>query len=428
VLYDLPKEAMSNRDPTYQELQDRLAQAEAILTALRSGEVDAVISYSAGLLLCVQEVEAALREGEARYRSLFEHSVDAILLTATDGRILMTNPAACRLFGWTAEELDHLLEETLVNYIDPKTMAGWAAWDRAGQFHGELTYLRRDGSTFIGETCSATFGEQNGEKKTTVIIRDVTKRKRAEAAVLEAQAELARITRALTIGELAVSMSHELNQPLGAIVNNGAACLRLLDEAAEAPAETREALSEIIEDARRASAILARVRKLSNQSSYERTRVRLQDVVDQTLAQAQRDLAERRITLRTELPEDLPSVAGDRIQLQQVLFNLVMNAIDAVDGVEERRRIVKITGRPDELGAEPAVLIAVQDFGCGFKSEDGERLFEPFYTTKTGRMGMGLRISRSIAETHGGRLWAQANADAGATFFLALPAETSAAS
>jgi C4-dicarboxylate-specific signal transduction histidine kinase len=319
-------------------------------------------------------------------------------------------------------------EEALVHHAVPKTTTAWAARLRAGQFQGELTYVRKDRRTFTGETSSATFGEQNGEQKTTVIIRDVTERKLAEAVVLETQAELARITRALTVGELAVSMSHELNQPLGAIVNNGAACLRLLDEAAGAPAEAREALSEIIEDARRASAILARVRTLSSQSSYERTRVRLQDVVDQALAQAQRDLAESGITLRSELPEDLPSVAGDRVQLRHVLLNLVMNAVEAVDGVEERRRIVKITGRPDELGDDPAVLITVQDLGCGFKPEDSELLFEPFYTTKTGRMGMGLRISRSIAETHGGRLWAQANADAGATFLLALPAETSAAS
>jgi PAS domain S-box-containing protein len=419
---------MSNGDPTYQELQDRLAQTEAILTALRNGEVDAVISHSSVLLLCVQEVEAALREGEARYRSLFEYSVDAILLTAMDGRIMMANPAACRLFGWTADELAHMREEALVNHADAKTTVAWGARVRAGQFQGEVTYVRRDGSTFVGETSAATFGEQNGEKKSTVIIRDVTERKRAGAAVLEAQAELARITRTLTVGELAVSMSHELNQPLGAIVNNGAACLRLLDEAAGAPAEAREALSEIIEDARRASAILARVRKLSNRSSCEMTRVRLQDVLDGALALAQRQLTERRITVQAKLPEDLPSVAGDRAQLQQVLLNLVTNAIDAVDGMEEQRRILKIAGRAGKLGNDQAVLIIVQDLGCGFKSEDSELLFEPFYTTKTSRMGMGLRISRSIAETHGGRLWAQANADAGATFLLALPAETSAAS
>ena len=417
---------MSNGDPTYQELQDRLAQTETILAALRSGEVDAVIGHSAVLLLCVHEVEAALREGEARYRSLFEHSVDAILLTSTDGRILMANPAACRLFGWTADELAHMREEALADHTDSKTTVAGAARVRTGQFQGEVTYLRRDGSIFVGETSAATFDEQNGEQKTTVIIRDVTERKRAEAAIHEAQAELARTARALTVGELAVSMSHELNQPLGAIVNNGAACLRFLDKAAGVPAaQAREAMSDIIEDARRASAMLARLRKLSNQSSCERICLRLQDIVDQTIAQAQPELAARRITFRIELPEDLPSVAGDRVQLQQVLLNLVTNAIDSMDGVEERRRIVKITGRPDELGNEPAVLITVQDLGCGFKPEDSELLFEPFYTTKPGRIGMGLRISRSIAETHGGRLWAQANADAGATFFLTLPAEIS---
>jgi PAS domain S-box-containing protein len=419
---------MSNGDPTFRELQDRLAQTEAILTALRNGEVDAVISHSSVLLLCVQEVEAALREGEARYRSLFEHSVDAILLTATDGRILMANPAACRLFGWTADELSHTSEEALADHTDPKTTAAWAARVRTGQFQGEVTYVRKDRSTFTGETSSAIFGEQKGEQKSTVIIRNVTERKRAEAAVLEAQAELARTTRALTVGELAVSMSHELNQPLGAIVNNGAACLRLLDEAAGAPAEAREALSEIIEDARRASAIIGRVRKLSNKSSCERSRVRLQDVIDRALVLAQRELAEHHITVQVGLAKQLPCVTADDVQLQQVVLNLIVNAIDAMDSVEEPRRILKIDGRPDEFAGDPAVLITVEDLGCGFKPEDSELLFEPFYTTKTGRMGMGLRISRSIAEAHGGRLWAQANADAGATFLLALPAETSAAS
>ena len=161
-------------------------------------------------------------------------------------------------------------EEVLLNHADPKTMAVWAARAGAGQFQAELTYLRRDGSTFAGETSSATFGEQNGEKKTTVIIRDVTERKRAEEAVLKAQAELARITRAMTVGELAVSVAHEINQPLGAIVNNGSACLRLLQQTA-GPAEARDALADIIEDARRASGIIARIRALTSRSTPEKT-------------------------------------------------------------------------------------------------------------------------------------------------------------
>src|SRR5258706_5250179 len=131
---------MSNGDPKYQELQNRLAQTEAILTALRSGEVDAVIGHSAVLLLSVQEVEAALREGEARYRSLFERSVDAILLTAMEGRIVMANRAACHLFGWTEDELSHMREEALVNLADPKTATAWAGRARVRQRQRELTH------------------------------------------------------------------------------------------------------------------------------------------------------------------------------------------------------------------------------------------------------------------------------------------------
>ena len=234
--------------------------------------------------------------------------------------------------------------------------------------------------------------------------------------------------RALTVGELTASIAHELNQPLGAKANNGAACLRLFDETAGAPAEAREALSDIIEDARRASAIIGRVRKLANKSSSEKTRVCLQDVIAGVLALAQRELAGRSVTVQVRLAEHLPCVAGDNLQLQQVILNLVVNAIDAMDGIEERRRVLKIDGRRDELAGAPAVLIAVQDLGCGFKPEDREQLFEPFYMTKTGRMGMGLAISRSIAERHGGHLWAEADPDAGATFLFALPAEPSTAS
>jgi PAS domain S-box-containing protein len=413
---------MSSPDSAPHDLQARLAQAEALLAALRSGEVDAVISQSAVLLLCVQVVEAALREGEARYRLLFEHSGDAILLTVTDGRILMANPAACRLFGWTADELAHMREEVLVNHADPKTMAVWAARARAGEFQAELTYVRRDGSTFSGETSWAAFGEQNGEKKSTVIIRDVTERKRAEEAVLKAQAELARITRAMTVGELTVSVAHEINQPLGAIVNNGSACLRLLQQTA-GPAEARDALADIIEDARRASGIVARIRALTSRSTSEKTSVQINDVIADVLSLAGCALVEHHITVRTELAENLPRAWGDRVDLQQLLLNLVVNGIEAMDAVPDERRILTIGGRRDELDGKPAVLVTVRDLGPGFKPGDNERLFDAFYTTKLDGLGMGLRIGRSIVEAHGGRLWATSGAGPGATFYCALPAE-----
>jgi PAS domain S-box-containing protein len=228
---------------------------------------------------------SALARGEARYRSLFEHSVDAILLTSTDGRILMANPAACRLFGWTADQSAHMRESLADIQIRRRRSHGRRGCVQVS-FGG--SHLSAEGRGAIGRGKRRLPPSAKGEKKSTVIIRDVTERKRTEAAVLEAQAELARTTRALTVGELAESMSHELNQPLGAIVNNGAACMRLLNEAAGVPAEAREALSEIIEDAQRASAIVARVRKLSNRSSCEMACVRLQDVIDGVLALAQR--------------------------------------------------------------------------------------------------------------------------------------------
>ena len=228
--------------------------------------------------------------------------------------------------------------------------------------------------------------------------------------------------------ELAASIAHEINQPLGAVVNNSNVALRLAKEANESRGELMNVLSDIVNDANRASAIIARIRAVMRKSAPEKTPLQLKDVVTDVLALAQHKFTEHRIEVRTVLPEDLPSVSGDRVQLQQVLLNLVMNAIDAMSDMDEARRILTIGGQRDDLAGQPSVLIAVRDFGNGFSPEDNERLFDAFYTTKPEGMGMGLRISRSIAEAHGGRLWAQANADAGATFLLALPAETSAAS
>ena len=169
---------MSKDDPTYHELQARLAHAEMVLPALRPGELDAVLTESPALLQSVQQAEAALRESEARYRALFELSLDAILLIGTNGDIIMANPAASRLFWYSAEELICLREEALIDQTDHRTVYALTARAEAGQFQGEMKYLRRDKSPFIGETSSAVF--EDGEKRTTVIIRDITERVRAQ--------------------------------------------------------------------------------------------------------------------------------------------------------------------------------------------------------------------------------------------------------
>jgi signal transduction histidine kinase len=227
------------------------------------------------------------------------------------------------------------------------------------------------------------------------------------------------------MGELAASIAHEMNQPLGAIVNNGNVCLRLLSQSSSRNDEAIEALSDIVNDANRASAIIGRIRGMTQRTLPEEISLQLRDVIADVLALAHRELAEYRIEVRTGLPEDLPRVSGDRVQLQQVLLNLVMNGIDAMRGVEDERRILTIAGQRDQLADQPSVRITVQDLGSGIEPETLERLFEAFYSTKPDGMGMGLRISRSLVEAHGGRLWATRNAGPGATFFFALPAKES---
>jgi C4-dicarboxylate-specific signal transduction histidine kinase len=251
--------------------------------------------------------------------------------------------------------------------------------------------------------------------------RYITARKQTEEELLRTQAELAHVTRITTMGEMAASIAHEINQPLSAIVNNSGACLLLFDKR-NSREEISAALSDIASDASRASTIIARIRALTRRSIPEMTSLALNDVLADVLAVAHRALFERRITVHTQLPEELPRVSGDRVQLQQVLLNLVMNAVEAMNNVEAERRVLTIETRLGELYDEAAVVMSVHDQGHGFSSAEMDKLFQPFYTTKKQGMGMGLRISHSIAEAHGGRLWATANSGPGATFFLALPA------
>jgi PAS domain S-box-containing protein len=253
-------------------------------------------------------------------------------------------------------------------------------------------------------------------------VMDITARKQAEEAVSKAQAELAHVTRVTTLGELAASIAHEVNQPLTGIINNADACLGLLPNDTVEFDEVREALSEIVNDADRASAVLARIRGLVKKTRSEKARLHLRDLVSDVLLLARAEAAARRVIMQAQIPEDLPFAFGDRVQLQQVLLNLVMNGLDAMNNVEEQKRLLLISGRSDAYDGWPAATISVQDFGIGLKTEEMERLFDAFYTTKPQGMGMGLAISRSIIEDHGGRLWAEPNEGPGATFLFSLPA------
>ena len=269
---------------------------------------------------------------------------------------------------------------------------------------------------------SPTPPEHNLIDQITHLASIAVEREHAEEALRQAQADLTHISRVTTMGELTASIAHEVNQPLTAVVNNANACLDLLAKGVPNIEEVREALAEIIDDTDRASAVIMRVRQLAKRAPVEKSPLGLRDVVTDVLRLARYESATRRITIRTNLPQDLPRVLGDRVQLQQVLLNLVVNGMDAMDTIEESKRVLFIYIRRETQDGRPGVLTGVQDAGIGFKPEEGDRLFEAFYTTKPQGIGMGLAISRSIIEAHGGRLWAEPNQGPGATFLFSLPA------
>jgi len=275
---------------------------------------------------------------------------------------------------------------------------------------------------YYREPRSPTPQDHNLIDQITHLASIAVEREQAEEALRQAQAELAHMTRLTTMGELTASVAHEVGQPLTGVINNANACLDLLPKDAPHLEEVRDALTEIIDDADRASAVIARVRQLARKAPFERTLLNLRDVITDVCALARYESASRRVTIRTELPEELPLVSGDRVQLQQVLLNLIVNGMDAMNAAEESKRVLTICGRSQIRDGISEACLSVQDAGTGFKPGEMERLFETFYTTKAHGMGMGLAISRSIIEAHGGRLWAEPNQGPGATFSFSLPA------
>jgi PAS domain S-box-containing protein len=289
-------------------------------------------------------------------------------------------------------------------------------------FEVDYRLIRPDGAIRYHHGIGRPVAKPQGDPEFIGMVVDVTERREAEEALQKLQTEFTHLTRVTAMGELAASIAHEINQPLGAIVNNSKVCLRLLRRL-RAQKQVRDALADIVKDANRSSAIIARIRSLTKPSAPEKTSLQPQHLVTDVLALARLEIEARRIIIQIDLAPDPPPISGDRVQLQQVLLNLMRNACDAMSDVSYDQRILTISCRHAELKGNPAVMLSVQDRGCGFSVEDAKRLFEAFYTTKPHGMGMGLRISLSIAEAHGGKLTASLNSGApGATFSLLLPA------
>src|SRR5262245_13882698 len=263
------------------------------------------------------------------------------------------------------------------------------------------------------------FNESGNLTEYVGTVIDITELKRAEEVLAEMQAELERVTRVTTMGELAASIAHEVNQPLGAIVTNGQACLRLLSpDMSDKHSKLREVVEQMISDGLRASEVIRRIRSLLKKTEPEKTLLSINETIQEVIALTMTELNRNEIRLQIDLAGDLPLVLGDRVQLQQVILNLILNGKDAMNDAGWQPRVLLLTTQGNKPGD---VLVTVRDSGTGIDLQDCDRIFDPFFTTKSGGMGLGLSISRTIIESHGGRLWATPNEGIGATFRFTLP-------
>ncbi len=363
-----------------------------------------------------------LQEREAKIRRLVDSNIIGVVIATREGAIIEANGAFLDMIGYSRDDLvaGRLRWAEL-------TPAEWrAATERAAEAIRatgrcdvfEKEYIRRDGSRVPVLVGAAAFVDTRARSVSFVV--DLSERKRSEEALQRAHAELAHVTRVTTLGELAASIAHEVNQPLAAIVADANACLNWLAGTNPRLDMVHEALAAIVRDGHRAADVIQRIRQLAVKAVSPKAAVDLNDVVREVFPLVRAALLRHEVSLAVELASELPRVLGDRVQLQQVILNLVMNGTEAMAGVEDRPRELTIRSQPHD---GERVTLAVRDTGVGIDPNHLDRLFDAFFTTKPGGMGMGLSISRSIVEAHGGRLWATPNEPHGATFQLSLPVE-----
>jgi PAS domain S-box-containing protein len=368
-----------------------------------------------------------LQEREAKVRRLVDSNIIGISIFDFDGRIIEANEAFLNILGHGREDINsgrlRWTELTPAEWqgADERSLADLRATGSSKPFEKE--YLRKDGSRVPVLVGAAAFGSPR--EQGVAFVLDLTERKEAEQTLRqtqqryhEAQAELARVTRVTTLGELTASIAHEVKQPIGATVTNAQAGLRFLDADVIDTNELREILRDIVKDGNRAGEVINRISDLTKKASPRRDRFEINGTIRDVVEFIRGEVVKNRVSIRLELASDLPIVWGDRVELQQVILNLVMNGIEAMQSVDDRPCELVIRSVQDEA---QQVRVSVTDCGPGFSVENTDQLFTAFFTTKPNGMGMGLSICRSIIEAHNGRLWATANAPHGATFQFTLP-------
>jgi PAS domain S-box-containing protein len=366
-----------------------------------------------------------LREREAKIRRLVDSNIIGIFIRDHEGRILDANDAFLRIVGYDREDLVlgriRWTDLTPPEWRDRDGIEELKMTGTAQPFEKE--YFRKDGSRVPVLIGAASFEESANQGVAFVL--DLTVRKQAEEILREserryreAQMALAHANRVTTMGQLAASIAHEVSQPISATVTNAQAALRWLDGRPRDLKEVRQSLDAIIKDANRAGDVIGNIRALIKKVPPRQDQLDINEAILEVIEVTKSELLQNGVSLQTELAKGLPRVQGDRIQLQQILLNLIMNAIEAMSDVKGSRNLLISTVEDKPNG----VLATVRDSGPGLNPESLERLFDPFYTTKPGGLGMGLSICRSIVEAHGGRMWAAANVPQGASFHFRLPA------
>ena len=414
------------RDISERKQAEELRAAHARQIAVRA-DVSMAFGKKGSLKTILGECsEAIVRHLDAAFARIWTLSGDGKMLELQASAGMYTHldgphsriPMGQFKIGMIAQERKAHLTNDVLN--DPRiSNRAWAEKEGMASFAG---YPLSVGDRTVGVL--AMFSRKPVTPETTEtlasgadLIAQGIERKRAQEALQMTQAELARVSRLTTMGELAASIAHEVNQPLTAVTNNSNACLRLLAADKLTPEILGRALEEIVADGTRASAVVARIRGFIKKEPVEKNRLDINDVIQEVLALADRELYENRVRIERQLTKALPLVLADRVQMQQVLLNLIMNGIEAMIPATDQPRALWVESRVDESGD---ILVAVRDSGPGLGSA-ADRVFTPFFTTKANGMGMGLSISRSLIENHGGRLWAMPNSPIGAVFFFTLP-------
>ena len=383
-----------------------------------------VLASAAAMSIDNSRLYRELETREARIRRLVDANIMGVATWRLDGAVVEANDAFLRMVGCDREDLVagriRWTQLTPVEWreADERALAELAATGTAQPYEKE--FFRKDGSRV-----PLLIGNARLEETAThgiAFTLDLGRQKQAEVAVQEARSALTHMARVATVGEVTGSLAHELNQPLAAIVNNANACLGLLERGRPDLGEVREALRDIVSDSNRAASVIDGVRRLAKRSRAEQISVRLSSVVADVVALTATECGARHVAIQTDVPADLPIVTGDPVQLQQVLLNLIVNGMDAMTSVDPAERRLEIRGWQEPDAARGAVRLSIADRGIGLPDGEAERLFQTFYTTKPHGLGLGLTISRSIIESHGGRLWAEPNDGPGATFTFVLPA------